>query len=111
MFMKEKDLYSKPLPGQVPEENDSHQLTPLINLTQLKNGKAAKVIRIQGGHHMIDKLEAMEIVPGSIIVKKSASLMKGPVVIEKGNMQFAIGYGMARRIIVEPVEQNQGNRG
>ena len=30
--------------------------------------------------------------------------MRGPVVIEVGNMQLAIGYGMAQKIIVEPLE-------
>jgi ferrous iron transport protein A len=73
-----------------------------IDLTQLENGESAKVVELQGGQQVIKKLEAMEIVPGAVIVKKTASLMKGPVVIEKGNMQFAVGYGMAKKIIVEP---------
>jgi len=78
-----------------------------VDLTQLENGEAAKVVELQGGHQVVNKLEAMEIIPGSVIVKKSASLMKGPVVIEKGNMQFAIGYGMAKKILVEPLKKDR----
>lgn len=76
------------------------------NLTQIVNGGSAKVIELQGGHHFVRKLYAMGIVPDTIIIKKSASLMKGPIVIEKDNMQFAIGYRMAQGIIVEPIEKD-----
>lgn len=76
------------------------------NLTQIVNGGSAKVIELQGGHHFVRKLYAMGIVPDAIIIKKSASLMKGPIVIEKDNMQFAIGYKMAQGIIVEPIDED-----
>lgn len=78
-----------------------------MDLTQLENGESAKVVELQGGQEVINKLEAMEIIPGAVILKKSASFMKGPVVIEKGNMQFAIGYGMAKKIIVEPLNKKR----
>lgn len=109
MFRKKTSLQFKPLLNQGIKKtnNNSTQLNGSINVTQLKNGESAKVIALQGGHHAIAKLEAMEIVPGTIIVKKSASLMKGPVVIKKGNMQLAIGYGLAQKIIVEPIQQNK----
>lgn len=73
-------------------------------LTQIDNGHAAKVIETQGGPQFVSKLEAMGIRSGTVIVKKSASLLKGPIVIEKGATQFAIGYNMAERIIVEPLD-------
>ena len=76
----------------------------MINLTQIGNGRSAKVIELNGGHHFVGKLETMGVVPGTIIIKKSASLMKGPIVIVKGETQFAIGYSMAQKIMVEPVD-------
>lgn len=85
------------------KDETAQQFKACINLTQLKNGGSAKVIEIQGGLQVVGKLEAMGIVPGTIIVKKTASLMKGPIVIEKGEMQFAIGYAMAQGIIVQPL--------
>lgn len=79
------------------------QYNALIDLTKLGNGKSAKVVKVCGGQQAIGKLEAMGIVPGVTIVKKYASIVKGPVVLEKDSMQLAIGYGIAQKILVEPV--------
>lgn len=79
-----------------------------INVTQLDNGKSAKVIEFDDNSEVISKLEAMGIIPGAVITKKSAIIAKGPIVIEKGLIQFAIGYDMARKIIVEPVNNETG---
>jgi Fe2+ transport system protein FeoA len=72
-----------------------------VDITQLANGESARVAEIKGGGRMTGKLAAMGIVPGAIIVKKSSSPMRGPVVLKKGLSQFAIGYGMAWRVMVE----------
>jgi ferrous iron transport protein A len=47
------------------------------------------------------RLTAMGIRPGTKITKVSAQLMRGPVTISMGNTQVAVGFGMARHIIVE----------
>ena len=44
-----------------------------INLTKIKNGTKVKVIEIQGGNTVAAKLDAMEIVPGAVILKKSST--------------------------------------
>ena len=61
-------------------------------------------MELQGGHQVVGKLEAMGIVAGTTIAKKSASLMRGPIVLQKGAMQIAIGFGLAKRIIVVPLD-------
>jgi Fe2+ transport system protein FeoA len=76
----------------------------LTNLVELGNGRSARVVELRGGHHSTGKLEAMGIAPGVTIMKKSASLMKGPIVLKAGAMQFAVGYGMALRIVLEPLD-------
>jgi ferrous iron transport protein B len=65
------------------------------------------VIEIQGGTQATRKLEEMGVIPGVIIEKKSAALMRGPIVITKGETQFAIGYGMAQKILVAPVGEEE----
>jgi Fe2+ transport system protein FeoA len=52
------------------------------------------------GRHFIAKLYAMGIVPDAIIIKKSASLMKGPIVIEKTTCSLRLDIEMAQGIIV-----------
>ena len=72
-----------------------------IDLTRMKEGERGRVVDIQGGWGLLRKLEALGIRLGTEIVKVSSQLMRGPIIIRVGNTQVAIGFGMARRIIVE----------
>ena len=72
-----------------------------IDLTRMRGGEKGRVIDIQGGWGLLRKLEALGIRQGTEIVKVSSQLMRGPITIRVGNTQVAIGFGMARRIIVE----------
>lgn len=74
-----------------------------VNLTEIEVGKSAKVRELHGNAILIKMLKSMGIIPDAIIIKKSAILAEGPIVIEKGSMQFAVGYEMARNIIVDPI--------
>lgn len=78
-----------------------------VDVTQLSNNQAGRVTEVQGGQQLVAKLENMGIVPGVVVVKKSSSLMKGPVVLEREGSQFAVGYGMAQGIMVEPLAANR----
>jgi len=71
-----------------------------INLTMMKPGEKGKVVEIAGGKGLISRLESLGIIPGAEITKISEQIMHGPVVIKIGNTQVAIGYGMARKVMV-----------
>jgi len=73
-----------------------------ITLAQLKNGQSGTVVEIQGGRRMVDRLNALSIIPGKKITKTSAMLMRGPVTIEVDRAEVAIGFGMASRVVVKP---------
>jgi len=60
------------------------------------------VVEIQGGHGLVNRLNALGIRPGKRITKVSSMFMRGPVTIQVDRAQVAIGFGMAKRIIVEP---------
>ena len=72
-----------------------------IDLTRMRQGERRKVVDIQGGWGLLRKLETLGIKQGTEIVKVSSQLMRGPITIRVGNTQVAIGFGMARRIMVE----------
>jgi len=72
-----------------------------IALNQMEAGQSGKVIQIQGGHSLINRLNALGVRPGQRVSKISSMFMRGPVTIQVGNAQVAIGFGMARRIMVE----------
>jgi len=71
-----------------------------IDVTQMKSGEKAKIIQIHGGKGLVTKLEALGIRHGVEITKISGQIMHGPIVLKVGNTQVAIGFGMARKVIV-----------
>jgi len=73
----------------------------LVTLRQMQSGQSGKVIQIQGGFGLVNRLSALGIRPGKRITKVSSMLMRGPVTIQAGNTQVALGFGMANKIIVE----------
>jgi len=73
-----------------------------ITLNQMKTGQSGVVIQIQGRHGLVNRLDALGIRPGKRITKTSSMIMRGPVTIQVDRAQVAIGFGMAKRIIVEP---------
>jgi len=74
-----------------------------ITLTQMLIGQSGVVIQIQGGRGLTNRLNALGIRAGKRITKLSSMIMRGPVTIQVDGAQVAIGFGMARRIIVEAV--------
>jgi len=72
-----------------------------INLRQMQAGQSGIVVQIQGGYGLINRLSALGIRPGKRITKVSSMFMRGPVTIQVGNAQVAIGFGMANKVIVE----------
>jgi len=73
-----------------------------IALSRMEAGQSGIVVQIQGGRGLINRLSALGIRPGQRLTKVSSMFMRGPVTIQVGTAQVAIGFGMANRIIVEP---------
>mgnify|MGYP001772861188 CR=1 FL=1 len=73
------------------------------DLTQLEQGQKGKIVELIGGRGFLAKLDALGIREGIEIIKLSTISKKGPVIVQVGNTQVALGYGMAKRIIVEVV--------
>jgi len=72
-----------------------------ISLVRMQAGQSGKVVEIQGGHGMVNRLSALGVRPGKRITKVGSMLMRGPVTIQVDRAQVAVGFGMASRIIVE----------
>jgi len=73
----------------------------VIPLSEMATGQSGEVVEIMGGFGIRRKVEAMGIRPGKSITKISGMFMRGPVVTRVDRMVVAIGWGMARRIMVE----------
>ena len=72
-----------------------------FDLAQMNQGETGTIINIQGGFGLFKKLETLGLRPGIKITKLSSQLMRGPITIQVGNAQVALGFGMAQRIILE----------
>lgn len=70
-------------------------------LAGMQIGQSGVVVQIQGGHGLVNRLNSLGIRPGKRITKTSSMIMRGPVTIQVDRAQVAIGFSMARRIIVE----------
>ncbi|MDP2922688.1 MAG: FeoA family protein [Candidatus Omnitrophota bacterium] len=73
----------------------------LIDLTQMQPGETGLITEIQAGHGLCRRVQSLGIRPGKKITKVSSHFWRGPQTVEIGNMQVAIGFGMARKIFVE----------
>lgn len=72
-----------------------------IDLTQMQPGETGIVKEIQGGLGLARKLQSMGVRSEKKITKVSSHFWHGPQTVKIGNIQIAVGFGMARRILVE----------
>lgn len=70
-------------------------------LVEMGVGQTGVVRALLGGRGAGQRLGAMGIRPGQMIVKTCGPFMRGPVTVRIGNAQIALGYGMASKVIVE----------
>ena len=73
----------------------------IVDLTQMQPGEAGIVKEIQGGQGFIRKLQSMGVRPDKKITKVSSHFWRGPQTVEVDDMQIAVGFGMAKKILVE----------
>jgi len=76
-----------------------------ISLDQMRPGQSGLLLGIDGGPGMARRLSTLGIIPGKKITKISSQLMRGPVMIEVDRTRVALGYGMAKRILVQMINR------
>ncbi len=72
-----------------------------LTLAEMRTGQTGTVIGVLGGHGLIQRLDALGIRPGRKITKVSSALFRGPVMLRVNSAQVAVGFGMARKIMIE----------
>jgi ferrous iron transport protein A len=72
-----------------------------LTLAEMKTGQTGTVVGVLGGHGLIRRLDALGIRPGKKVTKISSTLFHGPITLRVNSTQVAVGFGMARKIIVE----------
>jgi len=73
----------------------------VISAAEMGPGQTGIVVNLAGGRGMVRRMQAMGIHPGVPISRLSAQPFRGPVSLQVGATQVAVGFGLARRIMVE----------
>ncbi len=73
-------------------------------LSHICEDKKARVIEIQGGTGVRQRLSQMGIHPGDIVTVVRCGALRGPILIRVHGCQVALGRGVASKIIVEEME-------
>ena len=72
-----------------------------IPLTDMGTGETGTVVEFFGGRGVYNRLRALGIRHGVKITKVSGAFARGPVVLQVGGTQAALGFGMSYKVIVE----------
>jgi ferrous iron transport protein A len=73
----------------------------ITDVTRLDEGEWGEVVEIAGGCGVTRRLDSMGIRIGTKLRRVSSQLMRGPVTLRLNGFQVAIGFGMARKILVK----------
>jgi len=73
----------------------------IVSLAEMAAGQTGIVMSLEGGHGMVRRLAAMGIRRGVAVTKTSSQPFRGPVSVQVGNTEVAMGFGLARRVMVE----------
>ncbi len=74
-----------------------------IPLIELKKGESAVIVSHHGGRMFERRMSSLGLRTNAVVKMISSQLFHGPVTIQVGNSQVALGHGMARRIFVERI--------
>ncbi len=74
-----------------------------ITLDKAKSGRIYRVLGINGGRNVYERLYDLGILPGTIVEVLNASFFSGPVRVRVAGSDVAIGRGVAAKIIVEEI--------
>jgi Fe2+ transport system protein FeoA len=97
---KEKEMSGECVSNDMAEEkrffvNDNY--SDLMPLSQLKSGELGRVMSVEGGHGLRQKLFLRGLFEGSVVRMISCY---GPVTVEVDRNTVSIGRGMAQKIMV-----------
>jgi len=79
-------------------------------LDHIKANSAVRIKEIEGGWGIRQRLLQLGINIGDVIQVKREGAFGGPILISSKNSNIAIGRGMAKKIIVEVVDNNINKR-
>jgi ferrous iron transport protein A len=72
-----------------------------LALAEMRTGQTGTIVGVMGGPGLIRRLNALGIRPGKQVTKISSTLFHGPITLGVDSARVAVGFGVAKRIIVK----------
>lgn len=82
-----------------------------MTLDQLHQGDEARVVSIRAGHGVQRRLSHLGIHPGDTVRMSGRGAFRGPLLVQIHGSRVALGRGIARHVLVEPLDGSSGRRG
>ncbi|MEA3349576.1 MAG: ferrous iron transport protein A [Chloroflexota bacterium] len=72
-----------------------------MTLVQVENGKIVRLLSIQGGRGLHQKLSQLGLTPGDSVRILRHAPLGGPILVDADGRSVALGRGVASKVIVE----------
>lgn len=72
-----------------------------MSLLDVETGQCVRVIRLEGGSGLADKLTQHGLFPGDYVQVVRRAPLGGPVLVAVHGREIALGRGVAQKIVVE----------
>ncbi len=86
---------------EISQEHSDVPRRGLLSLDELPPGRRARVVRIEAGTRALRRLVEMGLTPGTVV--EVVADYGGPILVRVRGTVIAIGRGMARKVLVEPL--------
>jgi ferrous iron transport protein A len=81
------------------------------SLADLAKGEKCTIVLPIGGHRIVRRLAEMGLTPGTEVVVIRSAPMHGPIEISARGVSLVLGRGIARRILIRPLRDNESSSG
>lgn len=81
----------------------------VCSLLEIPQGQKFRIVEIKGGPGLHRRLLALGFHRGDLVALDGEALLGGPVLVKNLNSdtRIALGRGIARKILVEPADENE----
>ncbi|MDK2834198.1 MAG: ferrous iron transport protein [Methanolobus sp.] len=78
-------------------------MAPIMPLAMMPEGKVSKIISINAGRSLVNRLKSMGFIENSFLKVKKDNM--GALIVDLNGCNYALGKGMASKIMVQECTQ------
>jgi ferrous iron transport protein A len=90
-------------------QNLQGRIEDTVSLADLPQGEKCTVVLAAGGHGVVRRLAEMGLTPGTEVRVVRSAPMHGPIEVSLRGVSLALGRGIARRVLVKRLRDNESS--